>query len=186
MFGTISTSARPAIGDEICLIRAACGIHCGIEIERPVNDATDDLPSIGHFGQNRAVERGRHFGLHHLDGGKYGYLRQIDAECARKTDCVLADVALLVGVGRDIQRDVADDKAARIGRHRHHHAVADQPSGAQFCFLLHDRVQEHVGVQATLHQRRNLASPCGGSGLQRRFLGAVRGHDPALGDVQCA
>ena len=184
MFGTIKTSARPATGDEICLIRAASRVHRGIEIERPVDDAADDLPAIGHLGQNCAVERGRHFGLHHLDRGQHGYFRQVDAECARETDRVLADVALLVGVGRDIQRDVADDEAARIGRHRHHHAVADQSPGAQFRFLLHDRVQKHVGVQAALHQRRNLTVAGGDSGLQRRVLGTVRGHDPALGDVE--
>ena len=62
--------------------------------------------------------------------------------------------------------------------------MADQPSGTQFCFLLHDRVQEHVGVQAALHQRRNLAVAGGRSGLQRRVLGTVRGHDPVLGDVE--
>ena len=103
MFGTIRTSARPAIGDEICLIRAASRIHCGIEIERPVDDAADDLTAIGHLGQNRAVERGRHFGLHHLDRGQHRYFRQVDTERACETDCVLADVALLVGVGRDVQ-----------------------------------------------------------------------------------
>ena len=51
-------------------------VHCGIEIERPIDYAADDLPAIGHLGQNCAVERGRHFGLHlmNLQTGKITYL----------------------------------------------------------------------------------------------------------------
>ena len=37
-----------------------------------------------------------------------------DAECAGETNRVLANVALLVGVRRDIQRYVADDETAGI------------------------------------------------------------------------
>jgi hypothetical protein len=62
--------------------------------------------------------------------------------------------------------------------------MADQPPGAELRFLLHDRVQQHVGVQAALHQRRDLAGTGGHGGLQRRLLGAVGGHDPAFAMIQ--
>jgi hypothetical protein len=62
--------------------------------------------------------------------------------------------------------------------------MADQPSGTQFRFLLHNRVQEHIGVQATLHQRRDFAGTRRHRRLQRRVLGTLGGHHPALGDVQ--
>ena len=64
----------------------------------------------------------------------------VDAERPREADRILANVALLVSVRRDIQSYVADDEAARIGRRRHHCAVADQPPSAKFRFLLQNRV----------------------------------------------
>ncbi len=62
--------------------------------------------------------------------------------------------------------------------------MADQSPGAQFRFFLHDRMQEHVGVQAALHQCRDLAGACSHRRLQRRVLRAFGAHDPVLGDVQ--
>jgi hypothetical protein len=103
---------------------------------------------------------------------------------AREADRVLANVALLVGVWRDIQSDIADDEAAGVGWRGNHRAVADQSSGAKFCFLLHDRVQEHVAMQTTLHQRRKLPRARSHGGLERGVLGAVRGLDPKPVDVQ--
>ena len=109
--------------------------------------------------------------LHHFHRGQHARPSAFDAERARETDRVLADVALLVGVGRDVEGGVGDDDAARISRNRHHGAVAQQASGAQVCFFLHDRVQQHVGVQAALHQRRDFAGTGGHRGFQRRVLG---------------
>jgi len=62
--------------------------------------------------------------------------------------------------------------------------VADQAPRAQFRFLLHDRVQKDVGVQAALHQRSDFASTGSRGCLQGRILGAVRSHDPVFNDVQ--
>ena len=152
MFGTIRTSARPATGDEICLIRAASASTAASRSSGPSTMPPTICPPVRHLGQDRPVERGRHFGPHCFHRRQHGHFRQLDAERAREADRVLADVALLIGVRCDVQRDVAEDEAARIGRHRHHRAVADQPPGAEFRFLLHDRVQQHVGVQAALHQ----------------------------------
>jgi len=45
-------------------------------------------------------------------------------------------------------------------------------------------MQEHVGMQTTLHQRRKLLRARGHGGLERGVLGAVRGLDPKLVDVQ--
>ena len=130
MFGTISTSARP--GDRRCdmLDPRRLGIDRGVEVERPIDDTADDLAAIRHLREDGPIERGGHFRAHHLHRRQHGNFRQVDAERAGEADRVLADVALLIGIGRDIQRDVAEDEAARIGRHRHHRAVADQPSGA--------------------------------------------------------
>ncbi len=110
--------------------------------------------------------------------------RHLDAERPGEGVGVLADVPLLVRIGRDVQRDIADDETARISRRRDHRAMADQPPRKKFRIFLHDRVQENVGVEAALHQRRNLAGAGGGRGLERRIFGPVCRHDPVIGDIQ--
>ena len=38
------------------------GIHRGVQIERSIDDAADDLAPVGHLRQDRAVQRRRHLG----------------------------------------------------------------------------------------------------------------------------
>ena len=121
----------------MCLIRAASASTAASRSSGPSTTPPTIWPRSAILAEDRAIERRRHLRAHHLDRCEHGDFRQVDAKRAGEADGVLADVALLVGVGRDVERDVGDDHAARIGRRRHHRAVAEQPAGAQFRVLLH-------------------------------------------------
>ena len=51
-----------------------------VERERAVHDAALDLAAVGHLRQRRRVHRGRHLGIHRLDGGDGRDLGPLDAE----------------------------------------------------------------------------------------------------------
>ena len=57
--------------DPCCL-----GIDRGIEVERPIDDAADDLSPVRHLGEDRPVERGWHFGAHRLHRRQHSHFRQ--------------------------------------------------------------------------------------------------------------
>src|SRR5271165_2420505 len=114
MFGTIRTSARPTTGDSICLIRAASASTAASRSSGPSTIPPTICRRSAIFARIAPSTRGRHVGPYHFHRCQHGDFRLADAERARKADRVLADVALLVGVWRNVQGHVANDEAARI------------------------------------------------------------------------
>ena len=95
-----------------------------------------------------------------------------------EVDGVLNDVALLLEIGRDVHRRVGHQQRARIARHIHQIHMAEPPARVQAAVRRQHGVQQLVGVQRALHQKRRLASVDGCDGLGRRC--------DAMGDVDQA
>ena len=103
-------------------------VDSDVEIEWTIDNAADDLPTIGHLGEHSCVDRRLHLGIDCLDRGKDRHLGLGNAYRSRQDDCVLNNVALLIEIWSDVHRDIADDDWSRIGRGCDEHAVAQQPA----------------------------------------------------------
>ena len=161
------------------------GVHGSVEVERTIDDAAHDLPAVGHLGEDRSIRGRGHFRVHHLDRRQDGNLRCVDPHRASEADGVLADVALLVGVWRNIQGGVGDNNAPCILWGGNQRAVAEQPPCAQLGFLIEDRMQKHIGVQTPLHQSLDFAGARRDRGRVRRLgrIGDVNDLEPGYVEV---
>ena len=61
-------SRSPLTGEVMPFVLAAIRTDCIVEGQRPVNDASRDLASVGHFAKRRRIKRGRNFRCDRLHG----------------------------------------------------------------------------------------------------------------------
>ena len=150
-------SGSPATSDSMPLILAASTADGVVERQWTIEQATPDLPALGHLAQRGRVERRLHLRIDRLDGGQDRDLRFLDTEGHGEIDGVLADIDLVLQRRRDVDRRVGDHQDLVVRRDVHDEHVADASAGAQPRLLGHDGTQQLVAVQAAFHQQLGLA-----------------------------
>ncbi len=158
ILGAMRMSAFPATGELHALHPRRLLVHRNVEIQRSVDDRADDLLAIRHFGERGRVHGRRHLRIHRLDGREDRDLGLCDPQRPRQDDGVLDDVTLLIDIGSDIHRGVADDDATGIGRRCDEKAVAQKTVCSQPALLLDDGMHVLIGMQAAFHERADLAA----------------------------
>src|SRR3984893_9176618 len=92
--GTTRICARPATGDLMPLISAACGSITLWNASGPSRSAPGTLPALGHLAERCGVNSGRNLRGHGLDRRKDCDPRCAEAHLCEQIDCVLHDVTL--------------------------------------------------------------------------------------------
>ena len=83
---------------------------------------------------------------------------------------VLANVALMLERGLDVDGRIGDDERLGINRNVHGKDVADPPIRPKPRTGRHPRAHEFVGMQATLHKHRDLTGDGQFSGARGRCM----------------
>src|SRR5215471_17499109 len=118
ILGTTNTSAAPATGESMCLIRAAVASTAASRSSGPSTMPPTICWRLDIFARIAPSSvAGMRVRKYRLDRRQNCHLGDVDPKCAGKADGILADVAFLVGIRGDVQRYVGDDQATRIGRH---------------------------------------------------------------------
>ena len=117
MFGATRMSARPAssLGDP--LVPRRFHAHRVVQRQRAFHPRSPDRPPLGHLRQGGRVHRGRHLGVHRLDGAENGHDGLRDSQPVRQVHRVLHDVDLLRVVRGDAESGVGDEvEAVGLGK----------------------------------------------------------------------
>jgi hypothetical protein len=136
IFGAMRMSAFPRNRRIHALDLRRLLVHRDVEIQWTVHPASDDLPAVCHLGEGGGIHGRRHLRIHILDGGKNRDLGLLHLDRPRQDDSVLDNVAFLIQVWCDVDRGVANNDPARIGRRCDEHAVAEQAIRSQVALPL--------------------------------------------------
>ena len=127
-----------------------------IHRQRPVQQPAGDLPPVGHLAQRGGVGGRGDLdadGFHRRQNRHLGFL---NPQNFGQINGVLADVALVVERGIDVDRGVGDQQQFVVGRHVHAEHMADPALGANAGIRAHRLVHQFIGVQTALHQHFRL------------------------------